>query len=184
MERALEERDRDLLMQPVEEPEFYYAANLLSSEGTEEDTKSLNVGEFMLFQLIRLGLTNPNQLEEFRKDFLRLDKAGKGKIDLDVFKANNLASNTTQNKVDKYGKQHVFGKIARALITPKKHHGEHRVPALPKKAVAIKPLSATKAETLRRLHSSNSNQSNLDNFDKLDKLEANNNNNTQHLYKR
>jgi hypothetical protein len=71
-------REDDLLDQPIEDAEFLFAANILSPEGSE----TLVLGEYILLELMRLGVSNQLQIEEIKRRFQQLDVRRCGELEL------------------------------------------------------------------------------------------------------
>eukprot|EP01031_Cornospumella_fuschlensis_P036791 gene36791-44631_t len=76
--KALRKREQDLLNTPIEDAEFLFAANILSPQGSE----TLVLGEYILLELMRLGLTNQAQIESIKRKFYDLDKQRCGELDI------------------------------------------------------------------------------------------------------
>jgi hypothetical protein len=72
-------REQELLNRPIEDAEFLFAANILSPEGSE----TLVLGEYLLLELMRLGITNKTQIEIMKKKFNGLDVLNRGELDID-----------------------------------------------------------------------------------------------------
>lgn len=79
---ALRAREDKLLNTPITDADFLFAANILSPEGSE----TLVMGEFILLELMRLGLTNPAQIENIKAKFRRIDKERRGELDIDALR--------------------------------------------------------------------------------------------------
>lgn len=76
--------NKKLLKRPIETDEFLYAANILSQQGSS----TLVLGEYILLELIRLGLTTPEQIDEIKMRFKDLDDKNEGELSLKTLKDN------------------------------------------------------------------------------------------------
>ena len=65
---------------PVNYDEFLFSANLLSAKG--HLSTSLNMGEYVLLNFMRLGVISGDQIVEFRDQFRELDKNDRGVLEL------------------------------------------------------------------------------------------------------
>jgi hypothetical protein len=61
--------------------EFIFSANILSPEGHK--STSLNQGEFILLNFMRLGIVSGEQIEQFSEQFRELDTAKRGVLELE-----------------------------------------------------------------------------------------------------
>lgn len=84
--KVIESNRKKFLQQPIFDDEFRYAANILSPAGSH----TLVRGEFILFQLMRLGRTNISQIEWLKREFNLLDNSNKGYLDIDDFRSHGL----------------------------------------------------------------------------------------------
>jgi hypothetical protein len=83
VKKTLRYREQNLLKRPMEDAEFLFAANVLSPEGSE----TLVLGEYILLELMRLGITDPRQIEAMKRKFHELDTLNRGEIDIDDLKS-------------------------------------------------------------------------------------------------
>ena len=86
IKKSVLERQIQLLNEPIEDDEFYYAANLLSPAGS----KTLNSGEFILLELMRLRLILPEQIEALKSRFIKFDDSKTGQIGIKEFRQKGL----------------------------------------------------------------------------------------------
>lgn len=77
--KTVQYQEEKLLNRPIEDAEFIFAANILSPEGSE----TLVLGEYILLELMRLGITNKRQIENMKEKFLELDTLNRGELDID-----------------------------------------------------------------------------------------------------
>jgi hypothetical protein len=77
MAYATELRQAKLLRAPIQEAEFIFAANILS-----ESSDTLQMGEFILLELMKLGCTDQGQINRLKQKFHELDKDHKGVLNL------------------------------------------------------------------------------------------------------
>eukprot|EP01040_Poterioochromonas_malhamensis_P000159 gene158-165_t len=71
------ERELRLMDRPIEDSQFLYAANVLSPEGSE----TLVMGEYIILELLRLGLVDQARIEQFKQKFYELDVHNKGELE-------------------------------------------------------------------------------------------------------
>jgi len=79
IQRAVLEDRMNKLKQPIDENEFMYCANILSPAGSD----TLNCGEYILLELMRLRACNANQIESLKANFNRIDKHQTGFITME-----------------------------------------------------------------------------------------------------
>jgi hypothetical protein len=75
---ATELQQAKLLRAPIKEAEFIFAANILS-----ESSDTLQMGEFILLELMKLGCTDQEQITRLKQKFYLLDKDLKGVLNLE-----------------------------------------------------------------------------------------------------
>lgn len=83
---ALREREDQLLNKPIEDADFLFAANILSPEGST----TLVLGEYILLELMRLGVTDQAQIESMKRKFVELDRHKRDELDIDDLRAKGL----------------------------------------------------------------------------------------------
>ena len=81
---ALQQHNYKQLQSPIKEEEFLYACNLLSPPGSV----TLNLGEYILLELMRVGSVDAETIQELKDRFLYLDNLisntrNSGTLDLD-----------------------------------------------------------------------------------------------------
>ena len=69
VEHAAEQKRKERMEQPIESRDFHYAATLLS----EEHSSTLELGEFIILELMRLGVADRKQIRQIRNRFKELD---------------------------------------------------------------------------------------------------------------
>jgi hypothetical protein len=79
IQRAVLEDRMNKLKQPIDDNEFMYCANILSPAGSD----TLNCGEYILLELMRLRACNANQIESLKANFNRIDKHQTGFITME-----------------------------------------------------------------------------------------------------
>ena len=78
---VMEQHDEDQLSKPILEEEFLYCCQLLSEEGST----SLNMGEFILLELMRSKQVDVATIQLLKSIFIKYDEAlppKKGQLDL------------------------------------------------------------------------------------------------------
>jgi len=79
--RSMEAHILRMVRQPINHDEFIFSANILSPEGHK--STSLNQGEFILLNFMRLGIVSGEQIEQFSEQFRELDTAKRGVLELE-----------------------------------------------------------------------------------------------------
>ena len=79
IQRAVMEDRMNKLKQPIDENEFMYCANILSPAGSD----TLNCGEYILLELMRLKACTANQIESLKANFSRIDSHQTGFITME-----------------------------------------------------------------------------------------------------
>lgn len=79
IQRAVLEDRMNKLKQPIDDNEFMYCANILSPAGSD----TLNCGEYILLELMRLRACNANQIESLKANFNRIDTHQTGFITME-----------------------------------------------------------------------------------------------------
>jgi hypothetical protein len=79
VDATMEARQQSLLNAPITDADFLFTANILSPQGST----TLVMGEYLLLELMRLGATNQQQIEEIKKKFYKIDCEQKGELEIE-----------------------------------------------------------------------------------------------------
>ena len=98
---AVAAHSQRMVRKPINREEFMFTANLLSARG--HLSTSLNMGEFILLNFMRLGMITGDQIVQFREQFRELDPDGKGVLELAELEDLGIVIRDTK-KLDHNGK--------------------------------------------------------------------------------
>lgn len=68
-----------LLNKPIAVADFLFAANIIS----KKESTNLLLGEYILFELMRLGITNQKEIEHLKRKFHELDRRKTGQLNIE-----------------------------------------------------------------------------------------------------
>lgn len=83
IDKAMKENRKNMLKVSITEQEFVACCRILS----DDSSNSLNCGEYILLELMRLRVVTPDQIRMLKKKFHKLDRDGLGVVTLDALKA-------------------------------------------------------------------------------------------------
>lgn len=93
---VLEQHYTQLLFSPIKEEEFLFACNLLSPEGSE----TLQLGEYILLELMRSGAVDANTIQDLKERFTILDSTKRGYLDvIDMIRMHIVVPPDNNNKI-------------------------------------------------------------------------------------
>ena len=89
VQKALNKWREEELIKKISLEEFYYSANIFT-KAHEDKKKTLVLGEFILMELMRLGITNKEEIMTIQNTFEVIDVEKNGEIDLKTLKKLDL----------------------------------------------------------------------------------------------